>query len=355
MTTQEDVGSLRKRGLLVAMSLLATVALCEVALRIFWRNPFRHELQERTVVLRIHHGLTDQTIDRRLISSDPQRVAFRTDERGYILPARRFDKPDATVAFLGGSTTECEAVQEHLRFPALVSTICEARGVKLNTLNAGRSGNTTQDAVNLLVNHIAEDRPDIVVLMEATNDIGFLAAEGSYKSRMALPLTFSGSLRWYGEEASRNLSLAALLRKALTGRTLRPDDVSGVSQVQRRTLPRAEYEGRLRAFIGAARGLGIEPVLMTQPLSFIRNELTPDWTDSQNQDVFNEIIRRTAAKENIGIIDLARHVRDQVPGWNEPMRIFYDGVHVTDAGSRAYAEFIAENLLERMRKRDASK
>jgi hypothetical protein len=109
-------------------------------------------------------------------------------------------------------------------------------------------------------------------------------------------------------------------------------------------IPWDEYERRLRTFVWISRAFGIEPVLMTQPLANIRNAFTPDWVDPRNQDVFNHIIRKVGAEEGAIVIDLVRHLVENIEGWNQHMKIFYDGMHVTDRGSEVYAEYIAERL-----------
>jgi hypothetical protein len=66
--------------------------------------------------------------------------------------------------------------------------------------------------------------------------------------------------------------------------------------------------------------------------------------DPRNQDVFNHIIRKVGAEEGAIVIDLVRHLVENIEGWNQHMKIFYDGMHVTDRGSEVYAEYIAERL-----------
>ena len=104
--------------------------------------------------------------------------------------------------FLGGSTTETVVVSEELRFPALVSTLLEERGRRVNTLNAGKSGLSTQDSLNLLLNHIVYDDPDIAVMMHAANDIGWLAGTGDLRARQAGPMDLVTVFRWLGQVAS---------------------------------------------------------------------------------------------------------------------------------------------------------
>jgi lysophospholipase L1-like esterase len=325
------------------LSSVVTFALCETGLRLFWHNPYRYEIPERVLRLRINHARTDHFVDRSAI--DPQRptVRFRTDERSYILPSRRFEKPDMTVAFLGGSTTECMVVQEELRFPARVSYLLESRGLKVNTLNAAKSGNTIHDSINVLLNHIVEDKPDIMVLMEASNDIGVLQSQ-SYRSRMGETESFSQAIR-FGLQKASTIYFIGLFRKWATTSEQRPDaNPVHLEKRESAQIPRDEYERRLRAFVRISRAFGIEPVLMTQPLANIRNAFTPNWVDPRNQEVFNHIIRTVGAEEGAVVIDLVRYLFENVPDRNQPMKVFYDGMHVTDDGSEIYAEYIAEHL-----------
>jgi hypothetical protein len=85
---------------------------------------------------------------------------------------------------------------------------------------------------------------------------------------------------------------------------------------------------------------------MTQPLANIRTAFTPDWVDPRNQEVFNQIMRTVGAEEGAVVIDLVRHLVENVEGWKQHMKIFYDGVHVTDHGSEVYAAYIAERLYD---------
>jgi lysophospholipase L1-like esterase len=335
--------------LLVCLSLVAALALSELILRVAWLNPYRGEEADVVVKLRLHHANRALPVDRSEVDPDSPVALIRTDERGYIQPGRRFEQPDATIAFLGGSTTECSAVDEELRFPALVSTLLEQRGLRVNTLNAGLSGNNTQDALNVLLNHVSFDRPDAAVLMEAANDIAVLAGEGRYQRAESGP---AAALRWLLQSVSSRLSLAGALRAWVTLADIRHADFQHRANLARELgqLPTLPYEQRLRAFAGLCRAFGIQPVLMTQPAISIRTQLTPAWVELKNQQRFNDVVRAIAAEEDVVLIDLARHVGG-IEGWDQPMRVFYDGIHVTDEGSRVYAEYIARRLRETVLRR----
>lgn len=336
-----------RRLLLIGLSLFVSAAFCEVLLRVLWTNPYRHEMPDRVALVRMHHGLRQLPVDRHNVTPDSPKALLRTDDRSYILPSRRFEKPDKTIAFLGGSTTECAALDEDQRFPALVSQLLEAQGLKVNTLNAGVSGNTTQDALNILLNHMNQDGPDVAVLMEAANDVGVLIGDGSYRTREAEVSSLSSSLRWPVQLASAHLSLAGALRAFFTLATVPPAEKLDPSKaVEPPRAPPEQYVKRLRAFARLCRAFGIEPVLMTQPSVTTPSADTPRWVTAKNQRAFNDEVRRVAREEEVPLIDLAQHLADDVPNWEAPNTVFYDGIHVTAAGAKIYAEYITRRLRE---------
>ena len=333
-------------GLLLLSSAIALL-LGELALRALWHNSYSGE-RAYVVDLRLQPASRAYLLDRSLLDPDEPLVPIRTDERSYLLPSFRHDRPDVTVAFLGGSTTECAAVRENLRWPALVGTYLAETGLNVNTLNAAHSGNTLHDSINILLNHVAQDRPDLVVLMNATNDVGLLVQKGSYEMRSGRPLSFEHVVRWTKQTASSWSYVAALLRRALADPAARPfDNAAGLARrndpTRAEKIPTDLYVERLRAFVGVTRGLGAQPILLTQPLADIRNEFTPAWADLNAQERFNEFVRRVGRELDVPVIDLAREIA-ATPGWNEPMKVFYDGMHVTDEGSRLYARVVADRL-----------
>ena len=330
-----------KKALTISLATLMGLSLCELGLRLLWHNPYRRESPDHVLKIRMNHPNTDYFINRALVDPEGTVVRLRTDARSYILPSFQYSDPDATVVFMGGSTTQLSAVRERIRFPALVSELLTEHGLRVNTLNAARSSNTLHDSLNILLNHVVVDRPDIVVLMQATNDIGVLAMHGDYRSRRGHPVVVWDLGKWSLQIASSYVYLAALVRRSATlGGEIRPigranrwkNDPSGAE------VPVSLYRQRLKAFVHICRDFDIEPVLMTQPLSTSTNTLTPDWTNMGAQDQFNHVIRTVGDEEGVLIIDLVRYLEERVPGWNNPMEIFYDGMHITDRGSQVFAQ-----------------
>lgn len=363
--SRQPPGALVARLLILAVSVLIGVLLSEGVLRVVWRNPYHGELPDRVVKIRVHHPRQDHIFDVSEFVGDPKRVRFRADERGYVVPSPRDPEAQATIAFLGGSTTECKMVTEGLRFPVLVGSLFGEQGVAVNVLNAGRSGNTVQDSLNIVLNHAIDDRPDVAVLMHATNDRALLARGGSYTPRMGGQVSFRDLAKWSMQMASAKLHVAGLVRQyAATPRRSKRKTSDSPSTPSSTSLEHVEhvdraFTRRLRAFIALCRAFDIEPVLMTQPLAGSTSDLTPDWANLQGQDRFNAITRSVALEEGVLLIDLVQHLQKTIDRWNHPDNVFYDGMHVTDKGSRVYAEFIARNLQPvveelRARRRDGA-
>ena len=340
-------GKKSKWMLLLASFVLALLS-AELVLRAAWHNPYQNDGPDRVVKLRMQHASTHHQIDRSAIHPDKPDTLLRTDSRSYLLPSFQYEQPDCTVVFLGGSTTECCAVDEATRFPALVSSKLAKHDLHVNTLNAGTSGNTLHDSINIYFNHALQDKPDIVVLMHACNDVGVLIRGEGYRSREGLFLNWSFLANSWLKGLTNHSYLLAIMRQTLREHThFFPEEPEEKLLASNAASPQldGEYEKRLRTFIRMCHATGAKPVVMTQPTSGCISELTPDWIDATVQTRFNDLVRRVGAEENATVVDLVKYLEDEVPNWRDPMNIFYDGVHVTDRGSMLYGEHITARLL----------
>lgn len=326
----------------VLAALVVALGVNESLLRAFWRNPFAHEVPDRVLTLRAQHARADHVLDRGALGLAPATVRFRTDDRGYIEPTRRFEEPEFTIAFQGGSTTECMVVQEELRWPNRVAVELEPKGFRVNALNSGRSGATAHDALVNLVQFVVEDRADVAVLMNAINDVGLLGTTG-YETRTAKPDGYLAGFRWLLQAGSARSSLVGLTRQVASIAQPVSGRASSDPLTIEKSAPTRPYEARLRAWVRTCRAFGIEPVLLTEPLSAMRNELTPAWADAGGLEEFNAVVRRVASEESATLVDLVELLRRE-PDWAEPARIFYDGMHVNDHGARVYGRLIADAL-----------
>jgi len=331
---------------LVALSLLVSTCAAELLLRVATDNPYANETTDYVVKIEAHHAFRDLRVDRSTVDPEHPYTRLRTNARSYIEPSAQYADPQATVAFFGGSTTQNAAVREELRFPALVSTLLAERGLRISTLNAGRNGISANDSINLLFNHVVFDEPDVAVMMHAFNDIGRLAGHGEYRPRVGGHLDASIVTRWLSQTLSKHSALFGALRGwATASQAAAPAGLKREGKpADSKPLPTHEYVARLESFIGICRAFDIVPVLMTQPVINVRTPLTPDWSDPKNQEIFNHLIREVGREQGVVVIDLVRYLFEEVEGWNEPMVVFYDGVHVTDHGSQVFARHIADRL-----------
>jgi lysophospholipase L1-like esterase len=324
-----------RRLALALVTTALTLAGLELVLRAAWSNPFAGASTERVLLLRTQAAGVDRQVKRGALRLEPRVVRFRTDARGYVEPTRQHDDAELTLAFQGGSTTECLVVQEDLRWPNRVAVELESLGWRVNALNAGRAGNTAHDALVNLIEVVAPDRPDVVLLMHAINDVG-LSAQGGYGQRAPKRDGWRAGARWLAQASSARSSLAGFLRMIVERETPRAPE----SPIHPDPLA---YEQRVRAWARSARAFGIEPVLITEPLSSMRNELTPPWTDAESLARFNDRLRAIGADEGVAVVDLAALVAAE-PQFQRPEELYYDGMHVNDEGSRLYGRLVAAAL-----------
>jgi len=105
----------------------------------------------------------------------------KINSEGFMVYKPADTPTDYSIAFLGGSTTECLYVQDSLRFPYLTAQLLEKQsGKTFNSFNGALSGNNSMHSINLLLNKIIPMQPDIVIMMHNVNDWNVLIKEKSY-------------------------------------------------------------------------------------------------------------------------------------------------------------------------------
>ncbi|MGB8992402.1 MAG: SGNH/GDSL hydrolase family protein [Desulfobaccales bacterium] len=321
-------------------------------------NPlYRDVLVPNADAIRMSDGLTQKPF------------VLRVDRQGFIMPSKIHDHPDLTIAFLGGSTTECVYVDENLRFPFLAGRLLEQQtGLKVNSYNAGRSGNNTLHCINVLMNKVVNLKPDIVVLMENINDLAILMYDKTYwnnnPSRSPI-IEKKPNFKTVGKDLEqtfqlvRNLTfpnLAWAIRGILHARGKAHGDEFKADRGKKITIDQdllvREFSLNLQTFINICRARGITPVLMTQASRFTdhpypllkkamhRLEVNHGITYAEFKGAFdrlNQTIREVGAKNGVLVIDLAK----EIPPVKENI---CDVAHFNDHGSRLVAEKIAAQL-----------
>ena len=294
---------------------------------------------------------------------------LRIDEDGFIMPSRVHKQPDRTVAFLGGSTTECVYVEEDNRFPYLAGRLLEKKtGLKVNSYNAAKSGNDSLHSMNILLNKIIALKPQIVVMMHNINDLSVLLYEGTYwnkhPSRSPLlekKLSFKTVMKNLEETGHliRDLTfpnLSGQLTRWFRFSFRAPADefkeVRGKKVHLDQNYLVTQFSLNLQTFINICQARGITPVLMTMPsrltanpdplIAKVMKKVEKDQGITYNQfkgafDLFNETIREVGARNRILVIDLAQ----KIPPNRENL---CDVAHFTEEGSKLVAASVAEAL-----------
>lgn len=273
---------------------------------------------------------------------------FRADGDGYLMPSQVHQKPDLTVVFLGGSTTECMYMQEEERFPYLVGRMLERDlGLKVNTLNGGTAGNHTLHSVLALQAKVLPRRPQAVVLMECVNDLNFLMTVGGYWTpHPSRGIVFDKAYN----------PVKTFILKHLTGRkpleTVVNDEFAGQRGKEKLLDPEvlsAQYRKNLEHFVFLCRQHGIRPILMTQ-----FNRFTPEPEENLKRQMqawgsldyaayrrayaaMQDTLRAVAAEQKVDLIDLD----NLVPKKKEYM---YDIAHLNSAGAKLVANLVAARL-----------
>ena len=347
--------------LLASIALTVTFLILEIILRLFWFNPYADSSANHLLWIRRHNPGLRMQIDRRAIVENNRFVYFETDERSYIKPSRRFKDADYDIVFVGGSTTECLAVTDTLRFHHVVGCELEKRGLEVNALNIGHEGNTMHEALNLVLNHVLIDKPDFIVLMHACNDISILRTKPDYSTKMGGPVTMHSIQHWVLQICSEKSWMAAFLNKKLDSlsRIIKHDnmwDERHQELVKKYDQEHGfkkddgtrckNYRARLETFVDICNNFDIVPVLMTQPTGALTTVITPPWLEESIQFQFNQVIREVCTEKEAVLIDLQKHITEDIEDFNVPLKVFYDGLHVCDCGSIEYGKYIAEQLYE---------
>ena len=339
------------------------------------QSPDKVPISTRSIRLKEHKPLMDITArpsDEYMKTVDglvQKACRFRADANAFVMPSMVHERADATIVFLGGSTTECIYVDEELRFPYLAGRrLQEATGLTINSCNGGVSGNVTLHSVNILLNKVVPLRPRVVVMMHNINDLVTLLYMGTYWSDH-----FSRSLITVGPDPDLQRSFGQKLRcmgydvcdafvpnltRRIQGLAVRAGGGwDEWSQVRGRRIDydadalAGQFERSLRAFIALCRVYDIQPVLMTMP-SRLTDKGDAIVLDGVAQvfgtrdgyagfkagfDRFNQTIRDVGRSQNVPVIDLAA----QIP---QDRLHMYDAVHFNDHGSTVAAEIIAKEL-----------
>ena len=275
---------------------------------------------------------------------------FRTNNLGTVIGNNHDNNVsyDKSILFLGGSTTECNEVDEEFRFPRLVGEhLTKYTGVRYQGINLGVRGNTSRDSLNLLLNHPVSKTAETVVLMHNINDRLMLSLRGSYDTFIESPSptgwpAVSSALHGFFEGLwdyiSYRSNLLFLINKNVFGTNPWTGEGSIEGNVNEDSI---EYENlnlnksidafrsSLKTFVAVTRAMDKTPVLMTQALGRM----------SKLQVRFNQVVRQVSYETMAPLIDAEEYINSRGRGL-----FLSDDIHLNNEGSRVISQIVAEQL-----------
>jgi hypothetical protein len=272
---------------------------------------------------------------------------FRTNEEGTVFSNNNISDYNKTLLFLGGSTTECNEVNEDLRFTTYVENLFLKQNFPIRAINAGVRGNTTQDSIISYLNRPNFRNADFVILMHNINDRLLLSNFNDYSIP---PQKYSQLSTKYIYENTKHTFLSLLnylsyqsnilfdikhkifLYNAWTGEKHIKNIVNEHNiDLKENNLNKKilYYEKNIEAFISLVKSQDSIPILMTQPLEY----------ESVSHRAFNETVKKIGYENNILVIDLEKELKK-----NNSWAFLSDGIHLNDAGSKAVGTIITNEL-----------
>ena len=306
------------------------------------------EIKSQTLVPQIH----DQFINQQ--ASENRFRHIETDEFGILKGpvAQIINQRDQVILFLGGSTTENNEVDSEYRFPYLTGQqLTKITNSNFVGVNAGVRGHTSQDSINLYLNHPSPyfKNASYVAIMHNINDRLVLYSRDNYKSpidnirygpakklQQALINTFMSVINFFEETTNTGFFIVNTIRNNFfNDATIQINE--NIIDEENYEIPAAklnQVKQNYLNFISLVRANNQKPILITQPL----------FKKSNAQNQINQLIRQLALENKVILVDLALAAQQlgQFGGG-----LFYDdGIHFNNLGSKFAAETIANQFLK---------
>ena len=281
---------------------------------------------------------------------------IRINSFGFRSPEITKKKPAhlLRIAFLGGSTTFCGEVSSNaMTWPALVWRAIHEHwpALDLDYINAGVPGYTIRSLLPALEKRVAQFKPDIIVIYEATNDLSANSYELAHEQGVA-PRHQEETFGWL----ARHSLLAYLIEKNLEVMRLQRQ-ANNPSRKIELDMPRLDAEFRQDYQNLVVASQKVAKVVVTVTFS---PRLRPQQPPEQRRqaaatslyympfmtiddlltgfDQYNQVIREVAARYHTLLVG----DEDAIPA---DAQHYADSVHFTDAGSIAMAHRVARVMI----------
>jgi hypothetical protein len=348
---------LRRKLLYAGVLVLATLALCEGALRLRAYIKYGSAATGVRDPMVVYDREADLNTPRPGYEVSGARINIKINSLGFRGDEIARAKPAGTVrvACLGASTTFCaEVTSNHHTWPYLLQEKLKQAypGVNFEVVNTALGGYTSVDNVKNLQHRVLPLDPDLVIYYEANNEIvhdtqqlaareGLLRADGARQSPFVVAMS-RYSLMF--DLLYKNLSIAARSHEAASARTI--DRIPG-------DLP-AHFIANLDQMRADLSARGIPMLLSTFIVKYRRDQDRA--TQIRNADVefyympwmsidgmldamdtYNQAILDYGARTDVPVVD----DRNAIPPDADH---FSDCMHLLDPGAEAMADRFARYL-----------
>ncbi len=337
-------------------------------------NPFGFTMRGNKILLPVNrtqiiHNKKEGKLDE-LVVNKKNSIGFRGEE-----PPADFNAW-LTIVTVGGSTTECLALNEEKNWPYLLQKKLKNHFAKLWLNNAGLGGHSTFGHVILMKDFLINIKPKVVFFLVGLNDVergdignsdrnlwgfGFKKFEralmvGANHSEVVSSLL--NLYRFYFPAYIKLSDINELDIRTLVHREISVAEEEAIIEKDRQNYLQA-YRLRLERLINLARQNQIDPVLMTQPALYgnVVDDITGVHLDNidvhgatngktawRKLELYNEVTRQMGKDKDVLVIDLAM----ELP---KSSLYYYDLVHYSNEGCERVAEIIFSHFLPYMAKK----
>jgi len=365
------------------------ICLVEIVLRLIWINPY---LERKKILTKEPSWITlhipyDFILNVKGLYKEGSYVKFR-----IVLPRRFIHSPckfqKGEIAFFGGSTTECQYVDEGKRYPDITG-----KNLMLTPINWGISGtNIFNSYLNLkfLLEEGLLGSPKIVVLMHGVNDLATLTRTGnpdiisniSYLTQYFKKGDYpNGLIQNFKDLVKHIYSISFpffyvmhyfkyyLVKKSISvvsfyeAEVKKQESIIPISEEEFKKFLNSELlkkflknrENNYLKFINFCKSKNIQVVLLTQPHSYrenyktfnkdlrlyfkIKNKLTNLSQSRKLMDLINQHTRKIAEKYKIPLIDVDEYFKNM-----DVSQLFYDSHHFTPPGCKVIGNYVANQI-----------
>ena len=270
------------------------------------------------------------------------------------------------ILAMGGSTTANFTLPVDQRYPAVLQKLLAERYPNrvVQVLNAGQDWWTTKHALINYITYAADWAPDLVIVMEAINDLGKSFSHPKFSIG-----EYDEQYRHHYAQAT-NAAHAVTFEHFMANRLLQTVGQTWFSQLRRREVTfsvdwyrsREPFQHNLERIVHYVRSDGAQIILVTQPYMYkksmsieeqnrlyresefiqrrnwLRTDIASIESLAEAMSAFNSTTRTVAESNGVLLVDAA----SALP---KDLRYFTDEVHYTPLGAQRLAASIADSIV----------